>query len=198
MNNLSKSFNIYFFLFLFFYSLFGLNLVAKSQDYYGDYKSHRYFKYADQISAKIMNLVDNSKNFIYVPKENTPYCKKENIFGYVNPSTGVFGICTYTILGYGDSIEEDKFEINATIRHEAVHSAQFCKDSTYFRPLGVSRDKLVGYPENQVMSYYKDLSFNEKIAEMEGFYGELNPFFVIKALNKNCYWFTLKKLLNYY
>ena len=27
----------------------------------------------------------------------------------------------------------------------------------------------------------------EKIAEMEGFYGELNPFFVIKALNKNCY-----------
>ena len=28
-------------------------------------------------------------------------------------------------------------------------------------------------------SYYKDLPYIEKIAEMEGFYGELNPFFVI-------------------
>ena len=141
----------------------------------------------DQNSLKIMELVDNSKNFIFIPKENTPYCKKEEVFGYVSSSTQVFGICTYTILKYGNTREQDAFEINATIRHEAVHSAQFCKDSTYFRPLGVSRDKLVGYPENQVMSYYKDLPFTEKIAEMEGFYGELNPYFVIRALNKNCY-----------
>ena len=190
MNYFTKSFNIKLFLFLFSYLLFGLNLVAKSQDRYGDYKSHRYLKYADLNSLKIMELVDNSKNFIYIPKENTPYCKKEDIFGYVSSSTGVFGICTYTILKYGNNREQDKFEINATIRHEAVHSAQFCRNPTVLKPLGVDRRKLTGYPENQVMpadSYYKDLPYIEKIAEMEGFYGELNPFFVIKALNKNCY-----------
>ena len=190
MNYFTKPFNIKFTLFLFSYLLFGLNLVAKSQDRYGDYKSHRYLKYADQNSLKIMELVDNSKNFIYFPKENTPYCKKEEIFGYVSSSTGVFGICTYTILKYGSNREEDEFEINATIRHEAVHSAQFCRNPTVLKPLGVDRRKLIGYPENQVMpadSYYKDLPYIQKIAEMEGFYGELNPFFVIKALNKNCY-----------
>jgi hypothetical protein len=177
---------------IFFNFLFGVNPIAKSEDRYGDYKKHRYLKYADQPGLIIMDLVDNSEKFIYIPKENTPKCKKEDIFGYVSSSTGVFGICTYTILNYGDTFEEDKFEINATIRHEAVHSAQFCKNPTALRPLGVSRRKLEGYPANQVLpedSYYSKAGYSyiEKIAEMEGFYGEFEPYFVIEALNKNCY-----------
>ena len=38
-------------------------------------------------------------------------------------------------------------------------------------------------------SYYskQGLSYTEKIAEVEGFYGELNPFFVIEVLKKHCY-----------
>lgn len=192
MNIFTKIFKFNIFLCIFFYFLFGINPVVKSEDRYGDYKKHKYLRYADELGLIIMDLVDNSKKFIYIPKENTPKCKKEDIFGYVSSSTGVFGICTYTILNYGQNIEEDKFEINATIRHEAVHSAQFCKDPTALRPLGVSRRKLEGYPANQVLpddSYYSKagFTFTEKIAEMEGFYGELEPYFVIEALNKNCY-----------
>jgi hypothetical protein len=177
---------------LFIYFLFFINSVVKSEDRYGDYLKHRYFKYVDQIGTKIMRLVDDSKNKIYIPKENTPYCKsEEGTFGYVNPSTGVVGICTNRILTWGGTLEEEKLWINETVRHEAVHAAQFCEYPDSY-PLGVSRKKLEGYPENQVMprdSWYskQGLSYKDKVAEMEGFYGELNPFFVMQALNKHCY-----------
>lgn len=179
-------------LYLFFYFLFCVNSVAKSEDRYGDYLKHKYYRYADHVGSRIMELVDNSENKMYIPKENTPYCKsEEGTYGYVNFSTGVVGICTNSILRWGDTMEEDKKLINETIRHEAVHAAQFC-EYPYSYPLGVSRKKLEGYPENQVLpedTWYsqQDLSYEDKVAEMEGFYGELNPFFVIEALNKHCY-----------
>ena len=183
-------FNI--FLSIIFCFLLGVDPVAKSEDRYGDYLKHKYYRYTDQVGSKIMELVDNSKNKIYIPKENTPYCKSEDgLYGYVNPSTGVVGICTNSILRWGETLEEDRTFINETIRHEAVHVAQFCEYPSSY-PLGVSRKKLEGYPENQVLpkdSWYskQGFSYTEKVAEMEGFYGESNPFFVIEALNKHCY-----------
>ena len=61
---------------LFFFYLFGvLSKGVESTNYYGDYKYHSYFAYLDEVGKQIMDRVDNSKKVIFIPKENTPYCK---------------------------------------------------------------------------------------------------------------------------
>ena len=63
--------------FLLFFYLIGI-FTKESEStnyYYGEYKSHKYFKYLDDVGKRIMDRVDNSKKVIYIPKENTPFCK---------------------------------------------------------------------------------------------------------------------------
>ena len=69
---------------LFFYLIGIFTKESESTNYYGEYKSHKYFKYLDDVGKRIMDRVDNSKKVIYIPKENTPFCKSNSDYaGYV-------------------------------------------------------------------------------------------------------------------
>ena len=90
---------------------------------------------------------------IFIPKENTPYCK--NNPGYVayvdwpNKKGTDFVICTSRITR-GNSYDYSYDLINDAVRHEAIHSAQFCRYTSYndylLYPLGtVDKKVLLNY-----------------------------------------------------
>ena len=182
---------------LFFFSLFGvLSEGVESTNYYGDYKNHSYFKYLDEVGEKIMYKVDNSKKVIYIPKENTPYCKNNPGYAaYVdwpNRNGTDFVICSSRLIR-GNSYENSYYAINAAVRHEAVHSAQFCRYTSYndflLYPLGVVETKeLLKYkkfvPDEGI---YAGIPIQQRLAEMEANYFEDKPYSVLNQLNKYCY-----------
>jgi len=185
------------FLSLFFFYLFGvLTEGVQSTNYYGDYKFHSYYEYLDEVGEKIMDRVDNSKKVIYIPKENTPYCKNDPGYAaYVdwpNPRGTDFVICTSRITR-GNSYEYSYYAINAAVRHEAVHSAQFCRYTSYndylLYPLGVvDETELLKYkkfvPDEGI---YAGIPIQQRLAEMEANYFEDKPYLVLNQLNKHCY-----------
>ena len=190
MKNILKKYK--FVIFTSFLIYFGL-LGAKAQNYYGDYKSHKYYKYLDEIGKKIIDRVDNSKKIIYIPQENTPFCKSNpDYWGYVNwPYEKVteFGICTYRIMKESD-YKNISFNLNNVIRHEAMHSAQFCRfpGLIALKPIGIDLKYLMPY-EKYVPNegIYKGIPYEQKIGELEAYYGEDNPYFVLSKLNQFCY-----------
>ena len=161
---------------------------------YEDYTSHNYYKYLDPIGREIMYKVDASQNVTYWPKENSPGCKSNNNeiwFGYVHYrgflSSSDFVICTYNILNYYGR-REFEYQINSTVRHEATHSAQFCKGGNYH--LGVDSRKFSGYPNERVYgaySIYRDKSYNEQVMELEAFALESEPYLVSRYLDLFCF-----------
>ena len=182
---------------LFFLYLLGiLTKGVYSTNYYGDYKYHSYFKYLDEVGEKIMDRVDNSKKVIYIPKENTPYCKNNPGYAaYVewpNRSGTDFVICTSRITR-GNSYEYSYYAINDAVRHEAIHSAQFCRYTSYedylLYPLGVLDEKeLLKYkylvPDEGI---YAGIPFQQRLAEIEAYYLEDKPYLVLNQLNNHCY-----------
>jgi len=182
---------------LFFFSLFGvLSEGVESTNYYGDYKYHSYFEYLDEVGKQIMDRVDNSKKVIFIPKENTPYCKNNPTYAaYVdwpNRNGTDFVICSSRLIR-GNSYENSYYAINAAVRHEAVHSAQFCRYTSYndflLYPLGVVETKeLLKYkkfvPDE---GPYAGIPYQQRLAEMEANYFEDKPYSVLNQINKHCY-----------
>ena len=161
---------------------------------YKDYTSLNFYKHLDSIGREIMYKVDSSQNVTYWPKENTPSCKSNNDaiwFGYVNYpgilSSSDFVICTYNIWNYFGQ-REFEYEINSTVRHEAAHSAQFCKGGNYH--LGVDKRKFLGYPNEKVYgpnSIYRNLTYSEQLMELEAFALESEPYLVLRNLDRFCF-----------
>ena len=160
---------------------------------YENYTSLNYYKHLDSIGRKIMEKVDSSQNITYWPKENLPSCKSGNeiYFGYVTYpgllGSSDFVICTYNIWSYFGPKEFEN-EINYTVRHEAAHSAQFCKGGN--RLLGVDERKFAGYPNEKVFgpnSIYKNLPYGEQLMELEAFALESEPNFVFRNLESFCF-----------
>tara|TARA_B100000212_G_C27371429_1_gene532753 strand:- start:974 stop:1513 length:540 start_codon:yes stop_codon:yes gene_type:complete len=158
-----------------------------------DYTSLNYYKYLDPIGRKIMEKVNSSINVTYWPKENPPDCKSGNeiYFGYVTYpgllDSSDFVICTYNIYNYFGPNEFEN-QINYTVRHEAAHSAQFCKGGN--RLLGVDPNKFTGYPNERVYgpsSIYKNLSYREQRMELEAFALESEPYFIFRNLERFCF-----------
>ena len=189
INILNKSKSVIFTSFLIYFAFLG----AKAQNYYGEYKSHEYYKYLDEIGKKIIDRVDNSKKIIYIPKENTPFCKSNpDYWGYVNwPNKKVteFGICTYRIIR-GSDYKNISLNLNNVVRHEAMHSAQFCRfpGLIALKPIGIDLKYLMPYKKfvpNE--GIYKDIPYEQKIGELEAYYGEDNPYLVLSKLTQLCY-----------
>ena len=184
-------------LFIFFFYLIGVFTKEDRITYHnGDYKNHNYFEYLDEVGQKIMDSVDNSKKVIYIPKENTPYCKNNPGYAaYVdwpNRSGTDFVICTSRITK-GSSYYYSYQAINDAVRHEAVHSAQFCRYTSYndylLYPLGVVEEKvLLKYkkfvPDEGI---YASIPYQQRLAEMEANYFEDKPYSILIQLNKHCY-----------
>ena len=161
---------------------------------FDDYTSLNYYKHLDSVGKEIMEKVDSSQNITYWPGENLPACKSggsEIWFGYVSwPgffSQSDFVICTYNIWSYyGEN--QFQYQINSTVRHEAAHSAQFCKGGNNL--LGVDKRKFEGYPNERVYgpaSIYKKLPYGEQLMELEAFALESEPYFVLRNLERFCF-----------
>ena len=180
---------------LFFYLIGIFTKESESTNYYGEYKSHKYFKYLDDVGKRIMDRVDNSKKVIYIPKENTPFCKNNPGYAaYVdwpNKKGTDFVICTSRITR-GNSYAYSYNLINDAVRHEAIHSAQFCRYTRYddylLYPLGtVDKKVLLNYAKYVTSDIYAGIPYQQKLAEMEANYYEDKPYSILVQLNKHCY-----------
>lgn len=189
--------NLLSFLSLVLFSSYLIGFLNKESEanYYGDYKNQTYYEYLDSVGKEIMNRVDNSKKVIYIPKENTPYCKNNPGYAaYVdwpNRNGTDFVICTLRITR-GNSYENSYSEINDAVRHEAVHSAQFCRytsfDDYLLYPLGiVDKKTLLKYKKFVTSEIYDGIPYHQRLAEMEANYLEDKPYTVLTQLNKYCY-----------
>ena len=189
--------NLLSFLSIVLFSSYLIGFLNKESEanYYGDYKNQTYYEYLDSVGKEIMNRVDNSKKVIYIPKENTPYCKNNPGYAaYVdwpNRNGTDFVICTLRITR-GNSYENSYSEINDAVRHEAVHSAQFCRytsfDDYLLYPLGiVDKKTLLKYKKFVSSEIYDGIPYHQRLAEMEANYLEDKPYKVLTQLNKYCY-----------
>mgnify|MGYP001325181498 FL=1 len=189
--------NLLSFLSLVLFSSYLIGFLNKESEanYYGDYKNQKYYEYLDAVGKEIMNRVDNSEKVIYIPKENTPYCKNNPGYAaYVdwpNRNGTDFVICTLRITR-GNSYENSYSEINDAVRHEAVHSAQFCRytsfDDYLLYPLGiVDKKTLLKYKKFVSSEIYDGIPYHQRLAEMEANYLEDKPYTVLTQLNKYCY-----------
>ena len=189
--------NLLSFLSLVLFSSYLIGFLNKESEanYYGDYKNQKYYEYLDAVGKEIINRVDNSKKVIYIPKENTPYCKNNPGYAaYVdwpNRNGTDFVICTLRITR-GNSYENSYSEINDAVRHEAVHSAQFCRytsfDDYLLYPLGiVDKKTLLKYKKFVTSEIYDGIPYHQRLAEMEANYLEDKPYTVLTQLNKYCY-----------
>ena len=187
---------IYFFIFIsqefrnkyFYEKIVGTN-------YYGEYKSHNYYDYLDDIGKEIMFRVDNSEKIIFLPKENTPFCKTNPGYaGYVNfpkRSGTDFGICTFRIIESQD-FQTSSFLVNNVVRHEGMHVAQFCNKPGFNKPaiypLNITNSSnLLKYKSEIESDIYTGIPENQKLAELEAFYAEDKPYLISELISAYCY-----------
>ena len=195
MNFLIKLFN--------FLSISSLLLISQTfnsiarADNFGDYKNFIYYQYLDISGDEIIDLVDRSKKVIFYPKENTPYCKSETMWGYVNPayrgSDDYFRsnvvICSNRIIGSANNWNEISYYINETLHHEAFHAAQICKSPPQFNTFGLNNGMFDQRIRDIVFESetYRNLPYEDKLQEMEAFYVEHKPEIVSSYLEDYCY-----------
>ncbi len=152
----------------------------------GDYKKLNFVGYLDYSGLRIIDLVDRTDSPFFLIKENTPFCKSGNYYGYVDNGTkkrATFAICTRAI-NFMHPFDFGEY-INYTLRHEAVHAAQFCKGGDY--SLGVEKWRFEGYPKRMVKNYYTNLSPTEELMELEAFALENDPYFVESSVRRFCF-----------
>ena len=177
------------------YQTFNFAVKANYEYDYGDYKYLDFFGYLNEIDRRIIETVDKSQKVLFYPRENTPDCKSENIWGYVNRpiyNKGYFrtdiAICTNRILIQSNNVDDASYNLSETLHHEAFHTAQLCKSPPDFQTFGINngyfsksiRDKVYGG------EVYADNSPEANLIEMEAFYVEHKPYMVLSYLEEYC------------
>ena len=193
LKNLFKSFA--FLSIVFLYQT--LNFSIKAEEYnYGDYKYLNYFRYLDENDKKILEIVDQTQKVLIYPKENTPYCKSENIWGYVNSpvkyTDGYFRtdmtICTNRILTFSNNSNDASYYLSETLHHEAFHTAQLCRFPPDFVPFGIKNGNFSKVIRDKVYGgeVYAENNEEQNLIEMEAFYVEHKPKTVLLYLENYC------------
>ena len=178
------------------YQTFNYSSRANNNYDYGDYKYLDFFRYLNEIDQRILEAVDKSQKVLFYPRENTPDCKSENIWGYVDApikyQDGYFrtdmAICTNRILTQSNNWNDASYNISETLHHEAFHTAQLCKSPPEFKTFGINngyfsksiRDKVYG------AEVYANNSPEANLIEMEAFYVEHKPYMVLSYLEEYC------------
>tara|TARA_Y100001978_G_scaffold152920_1_gene138170 strand:+ start:169 stop:762 length:594 start_codon:yes stop_codon:yes gene_type:complete len=194
LKNLFKSFA--FLSIVFIYQTLNISIKAEEYDY-GDYKYLNYFRYLDENDKKILELVDKTQKVLITPKENTPACKSENIWGYVNApakyTDGYFRtdmtICTNRILTSSKNYNDASYYLSVTLHHEAFHTAQLCQFPPSFVPFGINNGNFSKVIRDQVYGseVYADNNEEQNLIEMEAFYVEQKPKTVLLYLENYCF-----------
>lgn len=118
--------------------------------------------------------------------ENTPVCRKYNIFGFFDSSRKEFSICTNKIKSFGDY--NLKGNIEATFLHESTHVAQACKTKqNVLEPFGIS-PSIMKLSSSQHADLRKVIAFDSRLkyVDMEAFWMEDKPDKVKYVVQKYC------------
>ena len=115
--------------------------------------------------------------------ENTPICRKYDIYGWFDVTKKTMTICTDRIISNNDS----QYYMNETLLHESVHIAQYCKNKS-LTPLGVRSSQLqLSSRRNQdVESAVKISGSLVRQIEREAFWMEDKPNEVKYVVKKYC------------
>lgn len=116
-------------------------------------------------------------------EENSPICKKYDIYGWFDHTRQTLSICTERIV----SREKAQYYINETLLHEAVHVAQYCKNKS-LTPLGIATStmNLSSRRRHDVEKAVKLVGHQIRQIEMEAFWMEDKPNEVKYVLKKYC------------
>jgi hypothetical protein len=115
--------------------------------------------------------------------ENTPICRKYDIYGWFNVNEKTMTICTDRIVSRGDH----RYYVNETLLHESVHIAQYCKNKSLI-PLGIASSQLqLSSRRNQdVESAVRISGPSVRQIEREAFWMEDKPNEVKYVVKKYC------------
>ena len=116
--------------------------------------------------------------------ENTPICRKHDIYGWFNVIEKTMTICTDRII----SNDNSTYYMNETLLHESVHIAQYCKNNS-LTPLGISNSQIqLSSRRNQdIESAVKISGPLVRQIEREAFWMEDKPNEVKYVVKKYCF-----------
>jgi hypothetical protein len=115
--------------------------------------------------------------------ENTPICRKYDIYGWFDANEKTMTICTDRIVSRNDS----EYYVNETLLHESVHIAQYCKNKS-LTPLGITplQLQLSSRRNRDVESAVKMAGPLVRQIEREAFWMEDKPNEVKYVVKKYC------------
>ena len=138
--------------------------------------------YLSPEGTEIYNMISKKVRVV----ENTPICRKYDIFGWYQNITKTMVFCTDKIV----SKRNPKYYVNETLFHESAHVAQACKQSMReVKPFGISSSKmyLSDIRKNDLKLSYS-IGGSEVISiEREAYWMEDKPDQVRYVLQKYCF-----------
>jgi len=135
--------------------------------------------YLSPESTEIYQMISRKVRVV----ENTPICRKYDIYGWFNVNEKIMTICTDRIVSRNDY----RYYVNETLLHESVHVAQYCKNKS-LTPLGIASSQLqLSSRRNQdVESAVKISGPSVRQIEREAFWMEDKPNEVKYVVKKYC------------
>ena len=97
--------------------------------------------YTSEVNDLALEMVRN----YYKVVDDAPYCKQEDIWGFVRPDgyNSVYSICTQSIINWSNWQRVNPAPyINETVTHENVHAIQFCAPPEYLLGYKVTREAM--------------------------------------------------------
>jgi hypothetical protein len=136
--------------------------------------------YLSPESTEIYQMISRKVRVV----ENTPICRKYDIYGWFNVNEKIMTICTDRIVSRNDY----RYYVNETLLHESVHVAQYCKNKS-LTPLGIASSQLqLSSRRNQdVESAVKISGPLVRQIEREAFWMEDKPNEVKYVVKKYCF-----------
>lgn len=138
--------------------------------------------YLSPEGTEIYNMISRKVRVV----ENTPICRKYDIFGWYQNTTKTMVFCTNKIVSKGNP---DHY-VNETLFHESTHVAQACKwNMKEVKPFGISPSKmhLSDVRRNDLKLSYS-IGGSEVISiEREAYWMEDKPDQVKYVLQKYCF-----------
>ena len=150
-------------------------------------------KIEDESSTQILKSLARNGIKTYV---NTHDCFKSDIVGMYKSTTPAIILCTNRMKAVTDDSSEYQELLGATIAHEAIHAAQYCRFKKSRIPyLGVSAGALYTLPQSVQSDIKKSIkvanySIPRSVAwriEAEAYYHESRSDEVIQHIHSNCF-----------
>jgi len=142
----------------------------------------QFLLYLSPEGTEIYNMISKKIRVV----ENTPICRKHDIYGWYQNTSKTMVLCTDRIL----SNKNSKYYINETLFHESVHVAQACKQNMNdVKEFGISPTSMnLSYNKNKDLM--KSVSISGKhtlLLEKEAIWMEDKPEKVKYVVKKYCF-----------